>query len=278
VLADCAAMLPRSYTAWAETPGVDVLLLVTMILWVSLVALPQLIIWLWQCRPLPEGELRQRLTVLLQRSGVRAREIRVWGPRGSGLLNACVVGGWARHRYVLISPALVDELGMEETEAVLAHELGHARYGHLTFLLMMIVCLSLLLSFVTEFLPASVRASPAAEIGVMISFVGAYMYWFYGAMMRQCEREADLASAELIGTPAPLVRALERLGQIGGNVRAVWCWHHGSIAQRVAAVERLSQDAAASAEFHTQQARIRRWFLVLTVVAVAAEVYVRIRV
>ena len=142
----------------------------------------------------------------VRRSGVKAREIMVWGPRSTGLLNACVLGGWARFRYVLISPALADELGPEETEAVLAHELGHARYGHLAFLFMMILCLSALLNPVLDLLPQNWRNTPFAEAGALISLVGAYMYFFYGTVMRQCEREADLASAELMGTPAPSSR------------------------------------------------------------------------
>jgi Zn-dependent protease with chaperone function len=273
---DAAAILPSQYTAWVDRPGIDLVVVVASIAMISLVILPKLIIWLWRCRPLPEGELKERLWALVRRSGVRARDILVWGPHGSGLLNACVLGSWPRYRYVLISPALVEELGMEETEAVLGHELGHARYGHLLFLFMMILCLSALLDPVLSALPASWRKTPLVEIGVTLGFISGYMYLFYGTIMRQCEREADLASAELMGSPAPLVSALEKLAEITGNIRNVWCWHHGSIAQRVAAVERLSQDEAAGKQLHARLRRVRIMFAVLTAVALAAQMWVRL--
>jgi len=273
---DIGAMLPARYTTWMEEPGVDLLLVVAFLMLTSLVILPKLIVWWWQCKPLPDGELRQRLLALMRRSGVSAREIMVWGPRGSGFLNAAVLGGWARFRYVLISPALVDELGVEETEAVLGHELGHVRYGHLIFLFMMILCLSALLGPVIEALPEPWRQSPLIEVTVAMSFIGAFMFFFYGMIMRQCEREADLASAELLGTSVPLVAALEKLALRTGNIRSVWCWHHGSIAQRVAAVQQLSRDPEASRRFHAWLRRVRVLFIVLTVVALATQLLTRL--
>jgi len=276
VVSDIAEMLPGRYTEWFRRPGADLLTVIAFVALTSLILLPKLIIWLWKCRPMPDGELKERLTALMRRSGVKAREVMVWGPRSTGLLNACVLGGWARFRYVLISPALVDELGPEETEAVLAHELGHARHGHLAFLFMMILCLSALLNPVLDLLPESWRNSPFAEAGALISLVGAYMYFFYGTVMRQCEREADLASAELMGTSAPLVAALEKLALMTGNVRNIWCWHHGSIAERVTAVRQLSQDPEAGRRFHARQRRVRILFAILTCAALGAELYARL--
>jgi Zn-dependent protease with chaperone function len=276
VVSDTAEMLPPQYTEWLKRPWMDLLTVIVFIAFTSLILLPKLIIWLWKCKPMPEGELKERLAALMRRSGVKAREIMVWGPRSTGLLNACVLGGWARFRYVLISPALADELGSEETEAVLAHELGHARHGHLAFLFMMILCLAALLDPVMAWLPESWRNSPFAEAGVLISLVGAYMYFFYGTVMRQCEREADLASAELMGTPAPLIAALEKLALLTGNVRHIWCWHHGSIAERVAAVQQLSRDPEASLRFHARQRRTRILFAILTVAALGAELWAKL--
>jgi len=275
-LSDMAEMLPAQYTAWLKRPGIDLLAVLAFIALTSLVFLPRLIIWLWRCKPLPEGDLKERLLALMRRSNVRAREIMVWGPRGSGLLNACVLGGWARFRYVLISPALVDELGTEQTEAVLAHELGHARYGHLAFLFVMVLCLSALLNPALDLLPQNWRDSPLVEIGALMCLIGAYMYFFYGTIMRQCEREADLASAELLGTSAPLVAALERLAQMTGNVRNVWCWHHGSIAERVSAVEQLSRDPEAGRRLHASLRRMRILFTLLTAAALVAELWTRL--
>jgi Zn-dependent protease with chaperone function len=273
ILIDISATLPAHSKAWMSVPGVDIALALSFMAILSVIILPKLVIWQWECKPLPDGALRDRMLALMERSGVRAKAIMVWGPRGSGLLNACVLGPWAPFRYVLISPALVDELGMEETEAVLAHELGHARYGHLTLLFIMILCMSVVLEPLTYLLPFS---SPLAQAAFLVAFIILYIWGFFGTIMRQCEREADLASAELMGTPRPLVDALEKLAQISGNIRNVYCWHHGSIAQRVEAVQKLSVDPHGSDRFHTRLRRIRIAFALATALAIGVQFFLRL--
>jgi Zn-dependent protease with chaperone function len=272
IFSDLASILPRHYTEWSNTPLFGTLSMIAVIAFVSIIGLPKLIVWLWQCKPIPEGELKNRVQALMDKSGVKASQILVWGPRSSGLLNACILGVWSRYRYVLISPSLLDELSMEETEAVMAHELGHARYGHLGFLFVMILCLSALMHPLMGSLPESWQKSPVIEVLVLLSFILVYIGVFFGTIMRQCEREADLASAELMGTPVPLVSALEKLACITGNIRNVWCWHHGSIAERVAAVTHLSTAPDDSQRLHTRLRRVRIAFTVVTVLVLGIQI------
>jgi Zn-dependent protease with chaperone function len=265
LIADAGACLPKAATDWLAVPGVDTLLMLAMILFLSVVALPQLVIWWWQCAPLPEGELKTRLLALMECSNVKARAIMVWGPKGSGLLNAAVLGPWASFRYVLISPALVDELGMEETEAVLAHELGHARHGHLTLLFILLLCMSAILLPLAEMIPVG---SPLEQSGLIVLAIILYIWGVFGTIMRQCEREADLASAELMGTPAPIVTALEKLARISGDTRHVYTWHHGSIANRVESVLKLSADPLRGARFHLHLKWLRITLIGVTALAI----------
>ncbi|HEY3323452.1 MAG TPA: M48 family metallopeptidase [Planctomycetota bacterium] len=276
VIRDVSEILPKDYTEWSSRPGIDILLTVLSMGALWTIGLPQLVIWVWQCKPLPDGELKDRLVALAQRSGVKAREILVWGSRESALLNACVLGAWSRYRYVLISPALVDELGLEETEAVLAHELGHARYGHLSLLFVLMLCISAVISPVLDALPENWRQSPLAQGACALALLVFSIRVFYGTIMRQCEREADLASAELMGTPRPLVNALERLAMITGNIRKVWSWHHGSTAERVEAVTRLSGDPVSSRRFHARLRWLRIALTLLTVAVLGVELFVKL--
>jgi Zn-dependent protease with chaperone function len=271
VVSDLADMLPRGYTAWLMEPGMSIAVSLLAMGLLAMIGLPILMTRYWQCSPMPEGELKDRLLRLLDRSGVKVRKIMVWGSKDTGMLNACVVGPWARFRYVLISPALADELGMDETEAVLAHELGHARHGHLTLLFIMLLCLSAMLDPLAQLLPVSWRHSPAIEAGAIFLFIVLYIRGFFGAIMRECEREADLASAELVGSPIPIVAALEKLALRSGNIRNVYSWHHGSIAGRVASVLQLSSDPAGSARVHAQIRRVRILFAVLAALAIGAQ-------
>ena len=268
---DFTRALPHAYTDWAEPDAVQVALsLGTMVLLAS-VALPLVMVYMWRCTPLPDGELKERLHALMKKSGVKVRKIMVWGSRDTGMLNACVFGPWARFRYVLISPSLVDELSMEETEAVLAHELAHARHGHLTLFFSILICLALLIGPLSMLLPASWRASPFIASAVILAFVAIYVRFLFGAVMRHCEREADLTSAEIVGSPIPIVVALEKLALKSGNTRNVYSWHHGSIAQRVDSVMQLSYDPDGSARVHAQIRWVRAIFIALAIVAAAAQ-------
>ncbi|MFH0938112.1 MAG: M48 family metallopeptidase, partial [Planctomycetota bacterium] len=270
VFSDFFSMLPKEHAAWLNRPDINLFGILLFFIFLSLIGLPKLIIWWWQCRPLPDDDFKNRLLVLMKKSGVKARGILVWGPRESGLLNACVLGPWASYRYVLISPQLLDELGQEETEAVLAHELGHARYGHLTLLLIMLLLMSVAFELLLRAFPI---ASPLTQTGMSVCFIILYVWGFFGSVLRQCEREADLASAEMMGSPRPLIAALEKLALINGNTRKIYSWHHGSIAQRVASVEQLNADPVASRSFHAKLRWMRIFFITLTGVAIGVQVF-----
>lgn len=268
---DLGHILKVPDSTWLKEPGIEFLMMLCLSVFTAVVALPNLVIWLWNCKPLNEGTLHNRLRELTLRSGVKVRGILVWGPSGTGLLNACVLGPWARFRYILISPQLVKELNLEETEAVMAHELGHVRYGHLTLLLLMMLFLFAILDPLSKLLPDDWRSTPWIETSVMAGFIVIYMWGFLGNIMRQCEREADLASAELLGTPEPLIASLEKLALIGGNIRNVYSWHHGSIAQRVAAVREMSHDPKKISRFHAHLRRVRIVFALISALALGSQ-------
>ena len=89
---DLWELLPKGQTEWLNAPGADLLAMLLPLLFIYLIGLPVFIVWWWRCTPLPEGPLKASLLALMQRSGVKARGIFIWGPRGSGFLNACVLG------------------------------------------------------------------------------------------------------------------------------------------------------------------------------------------
>ncbi|MBA2605149.1 MAG: M48 family metallopeptidase, partial [Acidobacteria bacterium] len=98
---------------------------------VMLVLYPRLIVPLFNTlTPLPEGELRNRLLSLADRTGFRASTIEVIdGSKRSGHSNAYFTG-FGRFRRIVLFDTLVAQLTPEELEAVLAHEIGHYRCGH----------------------------------------------------------------------------------------------------------------------------------------------------
>jgi tetratricopeptide (TPR) repeat protein len=68
-----------------------------------------------------------------------------------------------------------------------------------------------------------------------------YFRFLFGYFMRNFERQADLFALEVLGTPWPLIRSLEKIGLLSGQSRTLPNWHHFSIAQRVAFLEEASR-------------------------------------
>ncbi|WP_167632226.1 M48 family metallopeptidase [Mariprofundus ferrooxydans] len=94
--------------------------------------------------PLPDGEMKTRIESLLTRCGFHSSGLYVMdGSRRSSHGNAYFTGLGKAKRIVFFD-TLVKQLKAEETEAVLAHELGHFHHGHVKRQIAMMLVLSLL--------------------------------------------------------------------------------------------------------------------------------------
>jgi tetratricopeptide (TPR) repeat protein len=60
-----------------------------------------------------------------------------------------------------------------------------------------------------------------------------YFRYLFGFFMRNFERQADLYALRALGSPAPLIRSLEKIAYASGQSRDLPSWHHFSIAERV---------------------------------------------
>jgi Zn-dependent protease with chaperone function len=80
--------------------------------------------------PLPEGELRERLFALAQRTHFPTRSIEVMdGSKRSRHSNAFFTG-FGRFRKIVLFDTLIAQLTKPELESVLAHEIGHYKKRH----------------------------------------------------------------------------------------------------------------------------------------------------
>jgi len=60
-----------------------------------------------------------------------------------------------------------------------------------------------------------------------------YFRYVMGFFMRNFERQADLYSAKIMGTPVPTIKSLEKIAYFSGKIRNLPSWHHFSIKERV---------------------------------------------
>lgn len=191
-----------------------------------LVLYPKLILPLFnKLTPLPDGELRTRLMALAERTGFKASTIEVMdGSKRSGHSNAFFTG-FGRFRRIVLFDTLIAQLTPEELEAVLAHEVGHYRRGHIpkTIALSATIMLGTFAAIAwlargDWFNPAfgfpSHELAPSFLLFGLLS--GAVMFWFSplgNLLSRKHEYEADAFARDAMGGPAPLVAALRKLAR-----------------------------------------------------------------
>lgn len=205
-----------------------------------MVLYPKLILPLFnKLTPLPDGELRTRLLALADRTGFKAQTIEVIdGSKRSGHSNAYFTG-FGRFRRIVLFDTLISQLTPEELEAVLAHEIGHYRRGHIPRMLAISAIIQLGALAAIAALAASgwfnpAFGFPAGEIAPAFLLFGllsgAAMFWLTplaNLFSRKHEYEADAFAREAMGGPAPLVAALRKLAQKNLSNLTPHPWYSG---------------------------------------------------
>jgi STE24 endopeptidase len=181
--------------------------------------------WFNKLTPLPDGELRDRLMALADRTGFKASTIQVMdGSKRSGHSNAFFTG-FGRFRRIVLYDTLVNQLTPEELEAVLAHEVGHYKCGHIPKMLIvsalmqfgMFAAIAALMK-TTWFNPAF--GLPPGELAptlLLFSLLSApVLFWLTplgNLVSRKHEYEADAFARNAMRGPAALVSALRKLAE-----------------------------------------------------------------
>ncbi len=84
---------------------------------------------------LPEGDRRRRFEALAARAGTGCRDFVVWRVGRSAMPTAAMVGLFGWLRFVFVTDALIGLLSPAQLDGVVAHELAHARRGHMAIYL-----------------------------------------------------------------------------------------------------------------------------------------------
>jgi STE24 endopeptidase len=255
---------------------------------------PVLLKSIWTTTPLPDGPLRQRLEAACRRLGLRCRDILVWNSHGM-MINAAVMGIFARWRYVLLSDGLLDGLREDQIEAVFGHEAGHVRYHHMQYFLLFAVASILLVSAIMETIVRSVHgAAPTMRLNetALQAFGVGWMALVWGVafgwLSRRFERQADVCGAQCV-SPAGVtcgescgvhwteraavrrahalcvtgamifVGALDRVAMLNGIPHEERSWRHSSIASRMRFLMAQAGDPALARAFQRLIQRLKRF-------------------
>jgi heat shock protein HtpX len=168
--------------------------------------------------------LLETVRKLSQQAGIGMPEVAIF----EGAPNAFATGAFRNSALVAVSTGLLQSMNKEEIEAVLGHEVAHVANGDMVTLTLIqgvvntfVIFLSRIVGFLVDKMifrtergvgPGFFVASLVAQIvlGILASMIVA---WF----SRQREFRADRGSAQLMGTPRPMINALARLGGVSAG-------------------------------------------------------------
>ena len=212
--------------------------------------------------PLPDGELKEGITALLEKNGYKVRAIQVMDASRRSTKSNAYFTGFGKMKTIVLYDTLVAAMTTDEILAVFAHEMGHGLHKDtlknqaLTFLQMLALGL---LAWATLRYPEIFRSFGfegvnygfavllilSVEFALVSPLFGLVMSWF----SRRAEYRAD-AQAVKEGYGAALVSALKKLAKENFSdlspspILVALEYSHPTLSQRIEAIEAFSGEAA----------------------------------
>ncbi|NLI77192.1 MAG: M48 family metalloprotease [Candidatus Riflebacteria bacterium] len=224
---------------------------------------PHLFNWAWRAGPMGDADLRGRIVDLAARAETPISGVRVWDTFKEPVPNAAVAGLSARFRFVYITQYLLELFPPREILAIVAHELGHLRLGHVwTYLIFSLdlvffsLWVKLELFFRQPWLVARYQSFESTLD--LVVFLGVFLFLFT-SLTRRSELEADRFSASFAGGEvfAGTLRTLQEFVSPPPAWTPRWLLTHPEFEDRIAAATGWRDGAAPL----VARARRMRWFL-----------------
>jgi STE24 endopeptidase len=177
----------------------------------------------YKLQPLENETLKQNIAGMFTRSGFKVRGIFMADESKKSAHANALITGIGHSKTIILFDTLIDHYSDEEILAMIAHEIGHGKKGHLFKLMsLMMVELFLFILFASYLLSANF---PYQAMGITkILYSGlffAYIFFFdlltffvqpfFSSYSRALEYEADDYSKQLLGSGAPLQSSFKKL-------------------------------------------------------------------
>jgi STE24 endopeptidase len=208
--------------------------------------------------PLEEGELREKLEEYARDQDMDLSGVYVMdGSKRSTKSNAFFTGFGGKKRIALFD-TLMERHDNDEILAILAHEVGHNKLGHVKKnLLLAVAKLGLLFLLLQQFImrPGLFEAFGMAEMSVyaglaffviLYSPVSLVLGVAAGFLSRRYEYQADRFAVATTGERRPMIRALKTLSKENlsnltpHRAKVVLHYSHPPVLKRIKAIRRLS--------------------------------------
>ncbi len=281
---DLLALAPSKIIAGLIDSFWGDLLFLGLFLLLVLMFLPPLVRRLWGCTELPDGPLKEHLRAFCRKQNFGAK-LYIWPLYEGRIITAGVLGLLPGLRYIMLTPALMQNLDLGELEAVLAHEIGHVKYRHLLLYVMLIGGFSLFAGFLAEpilyvslsmdwmyalmardFVSADTIVTLAGGLP-LLAILLIYFRYVFGYFIRNFERQADIYVIKVLGSSRQLISAFHKILLASGQRADKPNWHHFGIGERIAHLELCER---APAWITRQDRKIRRSLIAYAAVLIGA--------
>ncbi len=204
--------------------------------------------------PLQDPELKSRIERLLEKCGFSSQGIFVMDSSRRSAHSNAYFTGLGRNKRIVFFDTLLDMLAPDETEAVLAHELGHFRLHHIRNRLLSLAVMSLgglaLLGWLYDqswFYSGLGVEQPAPHMALLLfTLVGPVFGFFLRPVMASLSRlhefQADNYAAKHSDAGA-LMRALVKLYKDNATTLTpdpVYSWYYDSHPPAITRIDHLS--------------------------------------
>ncbi len=278
LFADIIQLLPFEPIKAALSTEAGEVLYIVVFLSAAVIFGPVLIQKLWGCSPLEPGIQRDRIEKVCRRAGLGLANILKWELFGGSMITAGVTGLVGKFRYILVTPALLNCLDEEEVESVILHEIGHVQKHHMLFYLMFfagfIACnfvffepvmwlLYLLAPIYKGFGILGVSKPDGHALLLTSTLIACFVLYFrfgFGFFMRHFERQADLHVYRFKPDASALISTFKKIAFLSGQSMDRPNWHHFSIGQRIAFLERCQADPDLISRHHARVKKMMAGF------------------
>jgi len=251
LLLDFILLLPISWQNSFINKPIGEIISFSLFLLLIIFLLPPIVKWLWGCKRLPNGIVRQKIEDFFKKQNISFSEILIWPFAGGRICTAAVLGIAPCTRYILLTPCIIENFTQEEIEAILSHEIAHIYYKHLLIYFFFIAAYAFVLYrafdplwiwFLSQ--PFSIdillkiqdtpqTLSSFLTVVPLMFLILTYFRYLMGYFMRNFERQADLFCFRVQGHPWHMISALKKVAWLSGIPEEQPSWHHFSIKERI---------------------------------------------
>jgi STE24 endopeptidase len=232
--------------------------------WACFVAFQLLLTWLYpkviapmfnKFEPIEDPGLKKEVDGLLEHAGFHLKGLFKMDASTRSRHSNAYFTGIGKFKRIVLFDTLINTHTTEEITAVLAHELGHLKKGHIKKQLGASIVISLAVLYVIAKLLAWQGLYTTFGFHGIIPYAGLFLLTIMGRpvtffltpigalVSRRYERQADAYARSLTGTGVPLAQALKRiakdnLANLHPHPLYAWFFYsHPPLAQRIEALE-----------------------------------------